>query len=309
MFSSLNLKVETTTISLLGSKPKNPVKRNFVIVSTFKPMRPDFQQFVLEHTNAIKSWKQLGERVKIIIVGDDDGTKEMCEQYNLQHELPQQKLFGRPTVSSIICKGYEYATDDDYVAYINGDIILPPNTLEILDNIEKLNPTLFADNFLLTCSRVNWFDFKPIDFTNPSWEEDIHNNSHLEVDLPIAIDIFIHKRYALKDMPPFVLGKYCFDNWIMQYTITNFPNTIDCTGVLNILHQFGKYHLGDTIYEREGFYTKVTTDPNDEGCRHNFKFWEAILRGAKRFLGHANHTKYKLYKIGKAMYICKNLFS
>lgn len=263
--------VEQTTIG--GDKSTRRIKpRNVVLISTLKPMSITNPQFILEHTNAIKSWKQLdASRVKIVIVGDDEGTAEMCHFHGLINEMPE-KLFGIPTISSILKQGYKHATDDDFVVYINGDMILDQNFLSFLDSLERDHfPNLFDENFLFSSRRWNWFDFTPIDFENDKeWYERI--KPKLTVDHPRSIDIFIHKKNAYKDIPDFVLGRFFFDTYFIEYACLNFPVVVECTGEFTFIHQFGVYHHQKKIMKRDEWIHKVPT----EELEHNKRLYLSL---------------------------------
>ena len=65
-----------------------------VIFTTCKPFEGDD---AWRQEQAIKSWTLLeGMEKKIIVVGNDKGTKEICDKYNLIHEPQVRNISGIP---------------------------------------------------------------------------------------------------------------------------------------------------------------------------------------------------------------------
>lgn len=248
------------------------MKRNIVLISTLKPMSSTFTEFIVEHRNSIKSWvilrnairsqpfKNLND-IKIVICGNDIGTKEVCEEFNLIHE-PDIELDinkRRPIISSIFQHGYKHATDNDFVVYINGDIVLCENFLHALSKIDEDNPLLFNSPFFMTSRRYDWTSFTNIDFNDPTALNDVLSKCTLSE--PSAVDIFIHNKKMYPNIPPFALGMYRFDSWLTGTAVKNTTATFDLTKVITIIHHMGKYYTAKNdvfkVIERDRYLQKM----------------------------------------------------
>src|SRR5512146_740614 len=73
--------------------------------------------------NAIQSWKQLGEEIEVILVGDERGLAEAARELGVCH-LPQvqRNAQGTPLVSSIF-ELPRRVSNSPVLAYVNADII------------------------------------------------------------------------------------------------------------------------------------------------------------------------------------------
>ena len=116
--------------------------------------------------NAIKSWTLLKPTCEIILLGDDDGVAEIAKEFNLKH-IPNVKCneFGTPLLNSAF-ELAKQASKNDLLTYINSDIILLSNFI----NIVKYLPD---KEFLITGARWD-IDIKNlIDYNNLNWEEQL----------------------------------------------------------------------------------------------------------------------------------------
>ena len=229
---------------------------NVLIFATFKPF---VEEFVTEQTNALHSWKALRCNPKIIILGDEYGVKELCEKENvIHHETLLKTKYGTPLVSDIFEQGWKYAHDDDICIFVNGDIILTNSLCDGLDRFVKENPDYNKQTYMLTSIRYDWFNFRPIDFSNPDWETDINADMKGEYALPTGIDLYIHRKNTIQNIPESGIAKFAYDGWIMGYAIANFDITIDTTSIIKIYHQFGKWFQNRKVCERKCMSKELT---------------------------------------------------
>ena len=70
------------------------------IISTMKPM---IEEFIIEQTNAVLSWKMLRIKPNIIIYGDEQGVPDFCQKHNIMN-VPNIKRnkYGTPIISDIL---------------------------------------------------------------------------------------------------------------------------------------------------------------------------------------------------------------
>ncbi len=84
-----------------------------IIFTTCKPFEGDD---AWRQEQAIKSWTLLqGMEKKIIVVGNEKGTKEICDKYDLIHEPEVKNLSGIPYLHSMLEIGAKHSEPDDYL--------------------------------------------------------------------------------------------------------------------------------------------------------------------------------------------------
>src|SRR5207253_9221526 len=103
------------------SRNENPDYRNVTLFTVPKAFKGHIG--VIQR-NAIISWTKLEPRPEIILLGNDEGIKEIAEEFNLKH-IPEVKCneFNTPLISSIF-ETAEAHTDNEIMAFINTDVIL-----------------------------------------------------------------------------------------------------------------------------------------------------------------------------------------
>ena len=221
---------------------------NVVIFSTFKPFLPDFET---EQLNALRSWKKLRCNPKIVIIGDDFGVKDICKQENvIHHPIVEKNQYGTPLVGDIFIQGWKYANDDDICIFVNGDIILTDSLCIGLDKFVKDYPNYKTQKFLITAIRWDWYNFKKIDFSDKKWEQQIKTNMKGKYANPNAIDLFIHRKNTIRNIPTSGIAKFAYDSWIVGYANSKFNVTINATKIIKIYHQFGKWYQDNKPCER-----------------------------------------------------------
>ncbi len=89
--------------------------------------------------NAVRSWKMLGPDAEILLIGDESGIKEEARHLGVGH-IPDVEVnsLGTPLVSSIFSLA-RHASTSDHLIYLNADIILLPDTLKIIQQINQGN--------------------------------------------------------------------------------------------------------------------------------------------------------------------------
>ena len=219
---------------------------NIVIISTFKPLLPEF---IVEHTNSLRSWKKLRCNPKIVIIGDDAGVEEFCKNENvLHHPFVNKNKYGTPLVSSILEEGWKYADDKDIVIFLNGDIILDDKLCDTIEAFVKEYPNYYEKTFLLTAIRQNWKNFDSVNFNENDWFKNILSKT--SPDSPTAIDLFVHRKGTITGMPQSGIAKYAYDSWILLNAFEKFDIVVDITETCKIIHHFGKWYQNKMVCDR-----------------------------------------------------------
>ncbi len=194
---------------------------------------------LIQH-NALRSWQALGESVAVVIVGNEEGIGEAAKTYGFSHR-PDVRLnpLGTPLISSIFELGRQ-ENDSPFLAYVNADIILYPELLEVIRNVASQ-----AEQFLLIGQRWDLEVLQQLSFDG-DWVPGLKN--HMKKDGKLhtrtGSDYFIFPRSCFQDIPDFSVGRAGWDNWMIYQARRQGWLAVDCTAELDIIHQDHDYrHL------------------------------------------------------------------
>jgi hypothetical protein len=190
--------------------------------------------------NAIQSWQQLAPEVEVILIGEEAGLADAAERLGVKH-LPdvRRNSQGTPLVSSI----FELArniSDSPFLAYINADILLLPDFVEVTRQVASQ-----VEQFLLVGQRWDLDITSPIDLS-AGWqarmEEMIRASGKLH---PLGgSDYFIFPRLCFTHIPDFAIGRAGWDNWMIYEARRNGWRVVDATQGIRLVHQSHDYsHL------------------------------------------------------------------
>jgi hypothetical protein len=186
--------------------------------------------------NAIQSWTLLNPRPEIILLGDDPGTAEVAAEFGLNH-VPDigRNEYGTPLMSSLFQIAQQTSKTSLY-AYVNADIILLNNFIQAVQQIP-------FRRFMLTGQRANLDVTEEIDFDD-GWQEKWHDRA-LQFGVlegPQAMDYFVFTKNTYTDIPPFAIGRLCWDNWMLYKALNMNLALIDATQAVTIIHQNHDYN-------------------------------------------------------------------
>lgn len=143
-----------------------------IIFTTCKPFIGDD---AWRQEQAIKSWTLLeGIEKKIIILGNDEGTKEICDKYNLIHEPDIRTLQGIPYLYDMFLIANNYANDDDVMLWTNSDMIYFQDMIDNILSFKKYKPN--EKNYLLVGGRIDWYNPKILEKLDKQY---FYNNINL----------------------------------------------------------------------------------------------------------------------------------
>jgi len=190
--------------------------------------------------NAIRSWQQMGEDVEIYLLGDEAGIAETANDLGVVH-LPKLRRTkeGTPLVSSIF-QVTRQASSAELMAYVNADILLLPETMEIVEPVHQN-----AEDFVLLGQRYDLDIRDTLDFSG-DWAIELRQTLGHEARLhpPGGSDYFIFPRQLYVDLPDFAIGRAGWDNWMIYYALDQDWLPLDATPSLNVIHQNHDYaHL------------------------------------------------------------------
>ena len=97
----------------------------------------DRDHIAMIQRNAIRSWKALGNDVDILLIGDDPGVEENAKALDVRYVKDvKRNSSGTPMLDDIFRIARE-KSDSPLLAYVNADIILKPDFVEISRKISS----------------------------------------------------------------------------------------------------------------------------------------------------------------------------
>ena len=190
--------------------------------------------------NAIRSWKELGPDVKVMLAGNEDGVAEAAGRYGLQH-LPEirQSSFGTYFLSSIFAQARR-GSETSLLAYVNADLILMSDFLE-----SAFCVSAEAEAFVIVGRRWDLDIQESLSFRG-EWEDELRREVQQRGRLHSAngSDYFIFPRACFPVLPDFAVGRSGWDNWMIYYARKERYSVVDASLSICAVHQFHGYdHL------------------------------------------------------------------
>ena len=197
--------------------------------------------------NALKSWTLLHPQVEVILFGDEEGAAEAARELQIRYEPHvERNESGTKRLDFLFCRAQPVARHD-LLCYINCDIVLLPDFREAIQRVREKHA-----QFLMVGRRWDADIGIPLSFNNKGW------NSQLKSCVlqqgrqrgPSWIDYFVFTRGLYgADVPPFVVGRVFWDNWLVWKALDSEHPVIDAsTSVLAVHenHDYGYHPQGKT---------------------------------------------------------------
>ena len=244
-------------------------------------------------TNAIKSWTLLNPRPEIILLGDEEGTKEIVTKFQLRHVPDIEKNeYGTPLFSSIFQKGRE-AASNDWLCYTTSDVIFTSDLLKAYKLIREYLPKCHA-----IARRWNLEINELIDFSQKDWETQLKSqvSKFGRREGHTGSDISIFPKDLFGEIPPFAV-RPPFDNWLFYYTRVLKVPLVDISEIVTIIHQYHEYpqYAGG----QKGIYTGVEAKRNlvlAGGYPHLFTIRDCDYRLTENGLIKRKNIFYSFYR-------------
>ncbi|MDR2604791.1 MAG: hypothetical protein LBC55_05505 [Desulfovibrio sp.] len=218
--------------------PRRPGVTLFAVPKAFRGLEKIIQR------NAVRSWLRLEPKPEVILMGDDCGTAEICEEFGLRHvpDIRRNDL-GTPLLDDIFLKARESA-DTEVLCYINADIIL----FDIMEAAARALKKF--DTFLLVGQRLDYDVTSEQDFSHPDhaatfMKEALENGI---MHTPTGMDYFAFTPGLWENIPPFALGRTAWDTWLLHDNLQARRPVIDCSGFVTAIHQnHGYAHIASGL--------------------------------------------------------------
>jgi hypothetical protein len=213
--------------------------------------------------NAIKSWTLLRPQCEIILVGNDDGTEAVAGEFGVRH-VPEvaQNEFGTPLLNDMFETAQRLASHK-LLCFVNADIILMGEFLRAVERVCR-----WQETFLMIGRRRDTSINELWDFAPPDWEERLRRYvlEHGRLRGEHAVDYFVFPKGFYDHIPPFAIGRPCYDSWLIFKAISSHYPVVDATDAVIATHQNHTYaHLG---IKSEGYTLKEALEL--EECKRNY---------------------------------------
>ncbi len=194
--------------------------------------------------NTLHNWLALSDSVEVVVIGDEPGIREVCEELNVLH-LPNVRCneMGTPLISSIFQLARD-VNDSPFLVYSNADILLFP---ELVSAVRKLGEK--KDQFLGVGERWDLDIEKSLDFKG-DWEGQLRARVQQDGILHkrTGSDFFIYPRACFTQIPDFAVGRAGWDNWMIYHARWQGWPLVDLSHALTVVHQNHDYgHLPNGI--------------------------------------------------------------
>ena len=179
------------------------------------------------------SWVRLHPKPEIILFGNAQGTADICRELGLRH-IPEVECneFGTPLVDDLFQKAQRLA-NYDLICYINADIVVTQSLIEAINIISQL-----WKRFVVSSSTWDLSMKEAIDFNFPDWQGQLRDLVQKKANAPLSIgmDLFLFPRGFYHDIPPFLLGRKAWDNWLIFKACSGRIPFIDTSEFMLIVH-------------------------------------------------------------------------
>jgi hypothetical protein len=221
------------------------------IFTTPKPFKGHAR--VIQH-NAIRSWTLLRPTPQIILFGNEEGTAEVAAELNVTHCAEVERSdSGTPLVSSMFNLSQELSANR-LLCFLNADIML---TGQFIDALRVVSSE--KRRFVMTGRRTLLDLNRPWEFDQAGWEEKLvsYARTNGRLDAWVAMDYFAFPRGEYSDLPPFVVGRARWDNFMIYSALRRGMPVVDATQDVLAIHQNHDYsHLSggmkDTFVNCDG---------------------------------------------------------
>ena len=204
--------------------------------------------FKVIQTNAIRSWALLSPKPEIILLGDDAGTAQIASELGLRHiESIRRNKYGTPLMCSVFELGQK-AASNNWVCYVNSDIILMSDFMEMVDKVSRQ----FKGDFLAIGRKSNLEINRLIDYSFAGWETELRKMVKKEGKyVTYDSDFFLFPTGMFKGIPPFALGRCFWTQWLIYKARANHIPVINTTAsVMSVESKHDYSHAKSTGFAK-----------------------------------------------------------
>jgi hypothetical protein len=204
------------------------------MITLFTIPKPFIGHIDIIQRNAIQSWLSLKPECEVILFGDEYGTDEIANEFQIKHisGIPCNH-YGTPFLSTPFYLADEQA-ENQILCYVNTDIIF---TSDLIKTTLLVSSTM--KKYMIVGQRWNANIINEIDFENRQWEQEIiyEAKSKGYMSWRLGSDYFIFPINTLGKFEDFLVGRPGWDNWMLYHARINKIPVIDATRMIVDIHQ------------------------------------------------------------------------
>jgi hypothetical protein len=248
----------------------------FTVPKPFRSHVGDIQR------NAIESWRALGPLVQIVLIGDEGGVEQAAREGGFEHvgKLARNDR-GTPRLDSAF-ECVVTVAQHPLWCLINGDIILLDDFLPAVKRVVSA-----YQRFLVVGESRDLDVAAGARLSEPAVRSELRQRALSGGRLRgyAALDYFVFPKGQFGPLPPFLIGRACFDNWLVWRVRELGDPVVDATRTVVAVHQSHDYaHVPGGL--DEAYY--------GEEARHNEQ-----LAGGRAHIYSLHDATYRLHKNGR----------
>ena len=188
--------------------------------------------------NTLRTWKLLHPEVEVIVFGEEEGAADVCRELDLRYE-PEivRNEFGTPFLDHAFEQAQLIARHD-WLCYSNCDIALMSDFLRAFQTLRA-----WRERFMMVGRRWDTDITEPLAFNKADWERSLRETALQRGKQrgPDWIDYFAFRKGACAGLPPFVVGRPCWDHWLVWWMRHSGVPVVDVSGAVVAVHQNHDY--------------------------------------------------------------------
>jgi hypothetical protein len=188
--------------------------------------------------NAVESWLELRDDVQVVLLGDEPGIADVADKLGVQHVGGIEKSeHGTPRIDSAFSLAETVARFPLW-ALINADIVLLEDFLPAVGRVAKA-----FGQFVMVGECRDLPIAGRIRLREGVVREQLRCRALQEGRLRgyAALDYFVFPRGLFDPLPPFLIGRANFDNWLVWRARSRGHPVVDATRSVVAIHQSHDY--------------------------------------------------------------------
>jgi hypothetical protein len=188
--------------------------------------------------NALESWTALRSGVQIVLLGDEPGVADTARELGVQHvggiETSER---GTPRLDSAFSLTETVARHPLW-SLVNADIILLEDFLPAVERVAAK-----FEKFVLIGECRDLKVAEGAQLSDATVRDRLRGRALAEGRLRgyAALDYFVFPKGLFDPLPPFLIGRACFDNWLVWRARSRGHAVVDATPSVVAIHQSHEY--------------------------------------------------------------------
>ena len=208
------------------------------MLTLFSVPRPFVGHYDIIQRNAIKSWTMLRPLPEIILLGTDEGTAEVAEEFGVRH-VPGIDYgdSNSPRLDSMH-REVEREAQNPLLCIVNADIILMNDFIQAVERVSQR-----SRKFVMMGQRHNLDVSRPMEF-GPNWIAELRSQVEETGSLGARTgeDYIVFPKDFFGYIPPLDVGHSYTDGWLLYEGRRRKLDLIDTTSVVMAVHQNHNYN-------------------------------------------------------------------